>query len=108
MDKVLSGEEALQASDPPQFLNLSGDACLQFAVPLGDLVGPLSQFAQEPCILDRDHRLCREILQQRDLLVGERSDLLADCADETDQCIVLAQRHQENSSCTRGLDRKPE
>jgi len=31
------------------------------------------QFAEQPRVLHRDDGLCREILQQRDLLVGERS-----------------------------------
>ena len=34
--------------------------------------GALAQFAQEPRVLHRDDRLRGEVLQQRDLLVGER------------------------------------
>src|SRR6516162_1499913 len=42
----------------------------------------LAGLSQEPRILDRDHRLRREILQQRDLLVGEGSYLLSIHRDE--------------------------
>jgi hypothetical protein len=38
---------------------------------------PFTRLGQEPRVLDRDHRLRREVLQQRDLLLGERPDFLA-------------------------------
>src|SRR3984957_21026525 len=37
----------------------------------------LAGFRDEPRVLDRDYRLCAEILQQGDLLVGERVDVLS-------------------------------
>ena len=43
------------------------------------------QFADQPRVLHCDDRLRREILQQRDLLVGERSDFPAindQCAEQ--------------------------
>src|SRR5499427_2333497 len=43
----------------------------------GLLLQGLARLGEEPRILHCDHGLCCEILQQRDLLVGERSDLLA-------------------------------
>src|SRR5215472_12225194 len=42
------------------------------------------------------------------MLVGEGADLLAASTDETEQCVVLAQRHQETSSRTGRLDPTPE
>ena len=36
---------------------------------------------------------------QLDLLVGERSDLLAVDADRTDQLVVLEHRHQQEGPC---------
>ena len=43
----------------------------------GLLLQSLARLGEEPRVLHRDDRLCREILQQRDLFVGERADLLA-------------------------------
>src|SRR6516164_8626722 len=46
----------------------------------GLLLQGLARLGDQPRVLHRDHRLRREILQKRDLLVGERTDLLAeDC-----------------------------
>jgi len=41
------------------------------------LIGALAQFAQQAGVLHRNDGLRREVLQQGDLLVGERADLLA-------------------------------
>ena len=46
-----------------------------------EIAGALAQFAEQPRILHRDHRLRREILEQRDLLVRERPHLLAEDAE---------------------------
>ncbi len=43
----------------------------------GLLLQRLAGFGDEPRVLDRDDRLRREILEQRDLLLGERFDVLA-------------------------------
>ena len=48
----------------------------------GKIVGALAQLVQQPRVLDGDHRLRGEVLHQLDLLVGERSDLLAVDTDE--------------------------
>src|SRR5215467_10094646 len=45
---------------------------------------PLSQFVQQPCVLDGDDGLVGEILNQLDLLVGERPRLLAIDCNSTD------------------------
>ncbi len=42
----------------------------------GLLLQGLARLGNEPRVLHRDHRLRREIFQQRDLLVGERPDFL--------------------------------
>src|SRR6516225_7607489 len=55
-------EEPLQPPDPAQLLDLSGDARLQLAVQLSDLLGALAQLAQQASILHRDDRLRREVL----------------------------------------------
>ena len=69
-------------------LAVPGDQMLRF-VEHGDTVAhvlerdaefllALTDFIQQPRILHRDHRLGGEVLQQRDFLVGERADFLAD------------------------------
>ena len=52
-----------------------------------------AQFAEQPRVLHRDDRLGGEVLQQRDLLVGERPHLLAVDCDDAEQRIILAQGH---------------
>jgi len=53
------------------------------------------QFTEQPRVLDRDHRLGRKVLQQRDLFVGEWSYLTAVGSDIAEKNAVLAQRHQK-------------
>ena len=55
---------------------VEGDA--QFGLALAD-------FVEQPGILDRDHRLVGEGLDQRDLLVGERLDMVAQQRDDADR-----------------------
>ena len=64
----LRRQEALQPPDPTQLLDLLGDPRFEPAVEFCDLLGALAQFAQQPRVFHRDHRLRREVLQQRDLL----------------------------------------
>ena len=54
----------------------------------------LARLGDQPRVLHRDHRLRREVLQQRDLFVGERPDLLAIDRDRAEQRVVLAQRRR--------------
>ena len=58
----------------------------------------------QPRVLHRDHRLRGEVLQQRDLLVGERPDLLAIDRDDAEQRLVLAQAARQ-ARCARRRDR---
>ena len=64
-------------------------------------------FGQEPCILHRDDRLRREILQQRNLLVGERSDLASAKRKATKGSPVFHQGYECSSANASGLDREP-
>jgi len=45
--------------------------------------------------------LCREVLQQRNLLVGERSDLRAAGDDVTEQSAFSTQRQHQNRTQAR-------
>ena len=62
-----------------------------------------SSLGQQPSVLYRDHRLCGEILQQCDLLVRERSDLLAVDSDYTQKRVVFVQRHRNCAADAAGL-----
>ena len=70
--------------------------------------GALPQFAKQPRVLHRDHRLRGEILHQRDLLVGERPDFRARGGDHAEQHIVLAQRHIKTRTHTLEFERRPD
>ena len=60
----------------------------------GLLLQGLARLGDQPRVLHRDHRLRREVLQQRDLLVGERPDLLAVGSDTAEQASSLRSAHQ--------------
>ena len=72
---------------------------------LGEIVGALAQFVEQPRVLDGDHGLGGEVLHQLDLLVGERPDLLAVDDDGADQLVVLEHRHDEQRPRAAELDR---
>jgi len=71
---------------------------LQYLGGRGLLLQRLARLGQQPRILHRDNRLRREILQQRDLFLCERTDLLARGDDLTEQRTILAQRHMQRGS----------
>ena len=52
---------------------------------LAEIVSALAQLVEQPRVLDGDHGLGGEVLDQLDLLVGERADLLAEDRDRADQ-----------------------
>ena len=63
---------------------------LQYLGGRGLLLQCLARLGQQPGVLDRDHRLRGEILQQRDLLLGERSGLASGYGNYAEQRIVFA------------------
>src|SRR5262245_18352461 len=70
----------------------------------GEIAGTLAQLVEQPGVLDSDHRLGGEVLDQLDLLVGERQNLLAVYADCSDQLAFLEHRNQQKSSSTCELE----
>ena len=54
-----------------------------------------ARLGYEPRVLHRDDRLCREVLQQRDLLVREGANFLAVGHDGSEEGIILDQRDHE-------------
>ena len=57
-----------------------------------------AQLVEQPRVLDRDDGLGGEVLNQLDLLVGERPDLLAVDGDRADQLVILEHRHRQGAT----------
>src|SRR5262249_16161310 len=64
----------------------------------GLLLQRFAELVEQPRILDRDHGLVGETLDQLDLLVGERSDLLPKNVDNTNQLALFEHRDREHCS----------
>jgi len=58
------------------------------------------QLAEEPHVLDRDHRLIGEGLEERDLVVSEAAGLAAAHRDRSDRLVVTQHRHTDLTSVT--------
>src|SRR6516164_6216982 len=69
---------------------------LEYVCCCGLLLQRLPQLIEQPRILDGDHGLLREVAEQFDLLVGERTDLLAIDGDGTDYLIFPQHRHLDD------------
>jgi hypothetical protein len=65
----------------------------------------LPQLIQQADVLDRDHGLAGEALDQIDLLVGERAHLLAVDGDRSDQLVFLV--HGNDEQCPDAGDVDP-
>ena len=59
------------------------------------LLQRLLGLVEQPHVLDRDHRLVGEGLQQRDLLVGERAGVGRGRRDAADRPALAQQRHEQ-------------
>ena len=66
----------------------------------------LPQFVEQPGILDGDDGLRGEVLDQLDLLVGERQPFLAVDGDGANQLIVLEHRYGKESSGSSCFDER--
>src|SRR6516162_3581591 len=64
----------------------------------GLLFQSLARLGDQPSILHCDHRLRSEVLQQRDLLVGERPHLLAVDQKCPKESCIFAQRYSEGTA----------
>ena len=68
------------------------------------------RLVEQPSVLDRDHRLVGEGLEQRELLVGERLGRLAQHADRADAAVLPQHRRpatEESPTCDRPCARAP-
>ena len=87
-DRVEDGSQvARRGVDDPQYFRGRGL-----------LLERLARLGQEPRVLHRDDRLCRKVLHQADLFLGERPHLLAVQSDGAKQRTVPAQRHGQRSA----------
>jgi hypothetical protein len=100
--RQLRREEPLQSPDPTEFLDLLGDASFETTVQLRDLIGPLAQFTEQPCVLRRDDRLRREVFEESDLLVAEGSTFLTSDGDRADR-HTLAEHRYRGATAQSGL-----
>jgi hypothetical protein len=71
----------------------------------GLLLQRFALLGHEPGILDGDHRLRREVLEQPDLLVRERLHFLTVNDEIAEKHFILAQRHGEQSAAAAFLDK---
>ena len=71
---------------------------------LAQIVGALAQLLEQSRVLDGDDGLLGEILDQRDLLAGERLHLFAEDRDCADQLVFLQHRHDDHGASTGDID----
>ena len=71
---------------------------LELADRAGELLRPRLQLAQQAGVLDRDHRLIGEGLEERDLVVGEPAGFAAGHRDRPDRLVVTEHRHHNQAS----------
>ena len=64
---------------------------------LGEVGGPLTQFVEQPRVLDSDNCLSSEVLSQCNLSVGEGSNFLAVHTKCTDEFVLL--QHWDSKVC---------
>src|SRR5438045_3213905 len=64
----------------------------------GLLLQGLLRLGDQPRVFHRDDRLRREVLQQRNLLVGERINLLAVDRDQAEKRVLFTKRNHELGS----------
>ena len=72
---------------------------------LAQIVRALPQLVEQPRVLDGNDSLGSEVLDQLDLLVGERTHFLAVNGDRANQLAVLEHGNAERCPITAKLDR---
>src|SRR5437867_9303453 len=70
----------------------------------GLLLQRLAQLVEQARVLDGDDGLVGEILDQLDLLIGERTDFLAKQVESADQCALLQHWNEELGSNASRFD----
>src|SRR6267142_5474490 len=78
----------------------------QFVKRSGEVVGALTQLVEKAGVLDGDHCLGGELLQQCDLLLRKRPILLSEDHDVADHALVLEQRYGEQVTRAADIDQR--
>jgi hypothetical protein len=73
---------------------------------LAEVVSALTEFVEQPRVLDGDDGLSGEVLYQRGLLFTERPDFSAIDNKGTDKLIVLQHRHAQKRSCADSFNER--
>src|SRR4029079_4931106 len=82
----LRRKETSQLTHTLDFADLVGDALFKLLVQVVEII-------EQSCVLDGDDGLCSKILDQLDLLVRERTDLLSKECKCTDELVFLEHRN---------------
>jgi hypothetical protein len=72
----------------------------------GQVVGALAQLVEQPCVLDGDDGLAGEVVDQLNLFVCERPNLLAVDGDGPDQCVLFEHRDCNQAATAPQLDQR--
>ena len=72
----------------------------------GEILGALAQLAQEAGVLDGDHGLGGELLQQVDLLFGKRPPHLPEDHHIADDALIPDQRHGKQAARAADIDER--
>src|SRR6516162_9775113 len=70
--------------------------CLEHVGRCSLLLQRLTQFVEQPGVLDGDDRLGGEVLQQLDLFIGERLDFDSSNRDDADDLVYPQHRHRKD------------
>ena len=73
----------------------------------GLLLQRFARLDQEPRILHRDNRLRREVLHERNLIFGKRSNFLTKQRYEAQKRLLFGERDLEHRSRSSKIDQRP-
>src|SRR6516164_3288410 len=88
------------AAYDPEHLRRRGLLLQRFA----QIVSALTQFVQQPRVLDGDYRLRGKVLHQLNLFIREGPNFLTKDGDGTDQFATFKHRHHNERSYAKQLD----
>ena len=72
---------------------------------LGEVVSALTEFVEQPRVLDGDDSLGSKVLHKRDLFVGERMNFSTVNSDYSNKIIVFEHWHSDDRANSGNLDR---
>ena len=102
----LRRQEATQPAHAFDFAYLVGDALLQVLVEFLYLLRSVSQFFKKTRVLDSNHGLRGEVLDQVYLLVGKRTNILSAQSETANQLALFEHRHGDVAAHSSKLNRR--